>query len=101
MLLTTLASICRVILAWQFCLGLVAFAVLYKFVLSNGGKMVSAERLACNSTQYAGFLTWALRHPGKLLTGMTILLFASWDYMTRQSNIVLFPEADPNFIMSI
>ena len=50
-------------------------------------------------SRYAGFLSWALRHPWKLLFGMMILLFASCGItLTRQSNVVLFPKADPNFI---
>jgi multidrug efflux pump subunit AcrB len=48
---------------------------------------------------YANFLGFALNHPWKMLTGMTLLLFTSlFVTASRQANIELFPEADPNFI---
>lgn len=76
-----------------------AFAVLYKFVLSKGVKWFQTKGWPAIQSTYANFLTWALRHPGALLLGMTILLFASCGItLTRQSNVVLFPKADPNFI---
>ncbi len=77
----------------------ILFAVLYKFVLSKGVKWFQQKGWPAIQSRYAGFLTWALRHPWSLLFGMMILLFASCGItLTRQSNIVLFPKADPNFI---
>ncbi|HSF87774.1 MAG TPA: efflux RND transporter permease subunit, partial [Saprospiraceae bacterium] len=77
----------------------IAFAFLYKYVLSKGVKWFQQHGWPGIQARYAGFLTWALRHPWKLLFGMTILLFASCGItLTRQSNVVLFPKADPNFI---
>lgn len=77
----------------------VVFMVLYKYVLSKGVKWFQENGWPAIQRRYAGFLTWALRHPWSLLTGMTILLFASCGItMSRQSNIKLFPKADPNFI---
>ncbi|MDZ4747696.1 MAG: efflux RND transporter permease subunit [Saprospiraceae bacterium] len=83
----------------NFVLVCIVFAFLYKYVLSKGVKWFQRKGWPGIQARYAGFLTWALRHPWKLLFGMTILLFASCGItLTRQSNIVLFPKADPNFI---
>ena len=77
----------------------IVFGVLYRFVLSKGVKWFQVNGWPSIQKRYAGFLTWALRHPWKLIVGMMVLLFASCGItMTRQSNIVLFPKADPNFI---
>lgn len=77
----------------------VLFGVLYKFVLSKGVKWFQENGWPAIQRRYAGFLTWALRHPWSLLTGMMVLLFASCGItLSRQSNIKLFPKADPNFI---
>jgi len=77
----------------------VVFGVLYRFVLSKGVKWFQINGWPSIQKRYAGFLTWALRHPWKLIVGMMVLLIASCGItMTRQSNIVLFPKADPNFI---
>lgn len=83
----------------NFVLVCIVFAFLYKYVLSKGVKWFQQKGWPGIQSRYAGFLTWALRHPWKLLFGMTILLFASCGItLTRQSNVVLFPKADPNFI---
>lgn len=83
----------------NFVLVCIAFAFLYKYVLSKGVKWFQQKGWPGIQSWYAGFLAWALRHPWKLLFGMTILLFASCGItLTRQSNVVLFPKADPNFI---
>ncbi len=77
----------------------ILFGVLYKYVISNGIKWFQEKGWPSIQNRYASFLTWALNRPWTVLTGMTILLFASCGItMTRQSNIVLFPKADPNFI---
>ncbi|MFZ1679184.1 MAG: efflux RND transporter permease subunit [Saprospiraceae bacterium] len=77
----------------------ILFGVLYKYVLSKVVKRFQTKGWPYIQSKYAGFLTWALRHPWSVLTGMVILLFASCGItLTRQSNIVLFPKADPNFI---
>ncbi len=77
----------------------ILFSLLYKFVLSKVVKRFQKKGWPYIQNLYAGFLTWALRHPWSVLTGMVILLFASCGItLTRQSNIVLFPKADPNFI---
>ncbi len=83
----------------NFVLVCIVFAFLYKYVLSKGVKWFQQKGWPGIQGSYAGFLAWALRHPWKLLFGMTILLFASCGItLTRQSNVVLFPKADPNFI---
>jgi multidrug efflux pump len=83
----------------NFAMTLILFAVLYKYVLSKGVKWFQQKGWPNIQSRYASFLTWALRHPWKILVGMTILLFASCGItLTRQANIVLFPKADPNFI---
>lgn len=77
----------------------VLFVILYKFVLSKGVKWFQTKGWPSVQDKYAGFLTWALRHPWKMLIGIVILLFTSCGItLTRESNIVLFPKADPNFI---
>lgn len=77
----------------------ILFGALYKFVLSKGVKWFQLHGWPAIQNRYAGFLTWALRHPWALLFGMTVLLFASCGItLSRQSNIKLFPKADPNFI---
>ncbi len=75
------------------------FAVLYRFYISKAVTWFQKKGWPSIQNKYAGFLTWSLRHPWSMLTGMMILLFASCGVtLTRQSNIVLFPKADPNFI---
>jgi multidrug efflux pump subunit AcrB len=83
----------------NFALTCVAFAVLYKYVLSKGVKWFQGKGWPAVQAIYANFLTWALRHPWKMFFGMMFLLFTSCGVtLTRQANIVLFPKADPNFI---
>ena len=87
------------VLMANFIITCVLFVVLYKYVLSKGVKWFQEKGWPAIQNNYATFLTWALRHPWKMLVGMTILLFASCGItLTRQANIVLFPKADPNFI---
>lgn len=87
------------VLMGNFTIVCVLFAVLYKFVLSKAVTWFQVNGWPAVQNKYASFLTWALRHPWKLLTAMTLLLFASCGItLTRQANIVLFPKADPNFI---
>ncbi|MEO5905795.1 MAG: efflux RND transporter permease subunit, partial [Saprospiraceae bacterium] len=77
----------------------VLFAVLYKYFFSKGVKWFQQKGWPAIQNRYAGFLTWALRHPWKVLIGIIFLLITSCGVtLTRQSNIVLFPKADPNFI---
>jgi multidrug efflux pump subunit AcrB len=77
----------------------VLFGVLYRFGISKVVKWFQQKGWPAIQNKYAGFLSWALRHPLALLTGMTFLLFASCGItLSRQSNIVLFPKAEPNFI---
>ncbi len=77
----------------------ILFGLLYRFALSKVVKWFQQKGWPAIQTFYAGFLNWALRHPWSMLFGMTFLLFASCGItLTRQSNIVLFPKADPNFI---
>ncbi len=77
----------------------VLFGVLYKYVLSKGVTWFQQKGWPSIQNRYAGFLTWALRHPWTLLIVMVVLLLTSCGItLTRQSNIVLFPKADPNFI---
>ncbi len=83
----------------NFVLTLVAFGVVYRFGLSKGVRWFQTRGWPAVQNVYAGFVTWALRRPWTMLTGMTMLLLVSCGItMTRQSNIVLFPSADPNFI---
>jgi len=79
-----------------FCL---LFGVLYKFIFSKGVKWFQIHGWPSIQNLYARFLTFALKHPWKMLIGVVILLFASCGItLTRQNNIVLFPKAEPNFI---
>ena len=83
----------------NFVMACVLFGVLYRFVLSKGVKWFQTKGWPSIQSSYGRFLTWALRHPWSMLTAMTFLLFASCGItLTRQSNIVLFPKAHPNFI---
>lgn len=83
----------------NFVVACVVFGVLYRFVLSKGVKWFQTKGWPSIQNSYGRFLTWALRHPWSMVTAMTFLLFASCGItLTRQSNIVLFPKADPNFI---
>ncbi len=83
----------------NFAVTCVVFGLLYKFVLSHAVKWFQQKGWPAVQRGYAGFLTWALRHPWSMLLGMTFLLFASCGItLSRESNIVLFPKADPNFI---
>jgi multidrug efflux pump subunit AcrB len=83
----------------NFVMACVVFGVLYRFVLSRGVKWFQTKGWPSIQDAYGRFLTWALRHPWSMVTAMTFLLFASCGItLTRQSNIVLFPKADPNFI---
>ncbi len=83
----------------NFVMACVLFGVLYRFVLSKGVKWFQSKGWPAIQNTYGRFLTWALRHPWSMVTAMTILLFTSCGItLTRQSNIVLFPKADPNFI---
>ena len=83
----------------NFVIACILFIFLYKYVLSKGVGWFQQKGWPGIQNRYAVFLTWALRHPWKMLVGMTILLFASCGItLTRQANVVLFPKADPNFI---
>jgi multidrug efflux pump subunit AcrB len=83
----------------NFIITCILFALLYKYVLSNVVKWFQRSGWPWIQKNYAGFLTWALKRPWTMVLGMFFLLFASCGItMTRQSNIVLFPKADPNFI---
>ncbi len=83
----------------NFVLACFLFAVLYKYVLSKGVRWFQKNGWPGIQNRYAGFLTWALRHPWSMITAIVVLLFTSCGItLTRQSNIVLFPKADPNFI---
>lgn len=87
------------LLMGNFAVTCILFAVLYKYALSHVVKWFQNTGWPSIQRGYAGFLTWALRHPWGMLTGMTLLLFASCGItMSRQANIILFPKADPNFI---
>ncbi|HLF63047.1 MAG TPA: efflux RND transporter permease subunit [Saprospiraceae bacterium] len=87
------------IMMGNFTLTCVVFALLYKYVLSHGVKWFQQKGWPSIQRGYAGFLTWALRHPWTIFLGMTFLLFASCGItLSRQANIILFPKADPNFI---
>ncbi|MEP6647321.1 MAG: efflux RND transporter permease subunit, partial [Saprospiraceae bacterium] len=83
----------------NFVLVCILFGVVYKYVLSKVVRGFQQKGWPWIQNRYAGFLTFALRHPWSMLLGMVFLLLASCGItMTRQSNIVLFPKADPNFI---
>lgn len=83
----------------NFILTCVLFVILYKYVLSKGVKWFQTKGWPAMQNRYAGFLTWALRHPWTIMIGLLLLLFTSCGItLTRESNIVLFPKADPNFI---
>jgi multidrug efflux pump len=75
------------------------FVLLYRLFLERAVRWFQRRGWPAIQNTYAGFLTFALRHPWKMITGVTLLLFLSCGITaTRQSNIVLFPQADPNFI---
>ncbi len=75
------------------------FAVLYRFFISDAVKWFQKKGWPSIQSTYARFLTWSLRHPWTMMITMMVLLFTSCGItLTRQSNIVLFPKADPNFI---
>jgi len=75
------------------------FVVLYKFLLERAVRWFQQKGWPAIQNTYAGFLNIVLHHPWKMIAGVTTLLFISCGItVTRQSNIVLFPSADPNFI---
>lgn len=75
------------------------FVVLYKYVLEGAVLWFQKKGWPAIQNTYARFLTMALNHPWKMLTGIVLLLVLSLGMtMSRQANIVLFPKADPNFI---
>src|SRR5687768_7916101 len=77
----------------------ILFGVLYKYVFSKWVAWFQKKGWPSVQNKYASFLTWSLKHPWRMLGGMTFLLIASCGItITRESNIVLFPKADPNFI---
>lgn len=77
----------------------VVFMLLYKSVFSKAVDWFQHKGWPSVQNTYASFLTFALKHPWSMMAGMFILLLASCGItMTRQSNVVLFPTADPNFI---
>ncbi|HEX5112044.1 MAG TPA: efflux RND transporter permease subunit [Saprospiraceae bacterium] len=77
----------------------IVFGLLYRFVFSKAVKWFQVNGWPAIQNGYAKFLSFTLKHPWKMLIGMTILLFASCGItLTRQNNIVLFPKAEPNFI---
>lgn len=83
----------------NFVLFCILFGFLYKFVFSKAVKWFQAHGWPSIQSGYAKFLTFALKHPWKMVIAMTFLLFASCGItLTRQNNIVLFPKAEPNFI---
>ncbi len=75
------------------------FGVLYKFVFSKGVVWFQKKGWPRMQNAYAGFVTFALRNPWKMMIGMALLLLTSCGItLSRQTNIVLFPKAEPNFI---
>ncbi len=87
------------ILLGNFALFVVVFAVLYKYFFSKGVKWFQQTGWPFFQRFYGNFLGWALKRPWTMISAMTLLLFMSCGItLTRQSNIVLFPSADPNFI---
>jgi multidrug efflux pump subunit AcrB len=83
----------------NFVITCVLFGVLYKYFISKGVKWFQQKGWPSIQNRYAGFLTWALRHPWKMIIGIVFLLIGSvMITFMRQSNIVLFPKGHPNFI---
>jgi multidrug efflux pump subunit AcrB len=77
----------------------IVFSLLYRFVFSKAVKWFQVNGWPAIQNAYAKFLSFTLKHPWKMVIGMTLLLFASCGItLTRQNNIVLFPKAEPNFI---
>lgn len=77
----------------------VIFMLLYRSVFSKAVDWFQHKGWPSVQNMYAGFLRFALRHPWSMMAGMFLLLLASCGItMTRQTNVVLFPTADPNFI---
>ena len=77
----------------------ILFGLAYKYFFSKGVRWFQQTGWPKAQNTYAGFLTFALRNPWKMMIGVTFLLLASCGItLTRQANIVLFPKAEPNFI---
>lgn len=75
------------------------FLVFYRYVLIHAVRWFQQRGWPDIQKAYAGFLSWSLKHPWSMLTGMIFLLLMSCGVtMSRQANIILFPSADPNFI---
>ena len=83
----------------NFAIFCVVFGLLYRFFFSKAVNWFQIHGWPAIQNSYARFLSFTLKHPWKMVIGMTILLFASCGItLTRQNNIVLFPKAEPNFI---
>src|SRR5690606_36873415 len=83
----------------HFAVMIVFLVLLYKFVISKGVRWFQEDHWPAVQRYYASFLRWTLKRPWTMMTAMVVLLLASCGItMTRQTNIVLFPTADPNFI---
>jgi len=75
------------------------FVAFYRFVLEKGVRWFQNEGWPAAQRGYAGFLNFALNHPGKMMTGVfALLVFSVMLFGAGKRNIVLFPKADPNFI---
>ncbi len=75
------------------------FVVLYKYVLSNAVRWFQVHGWPAVQNTYARFLEMALSYPKTMMFMVTLLLVGSCGITaSRKANIVLFPNADPNFI---
>lgn len=83
----------------NFAVTMALLTVLYKYVLEKGVVWFQEKGWPAVQNAYAGFLDYALRHAGVVMTFVTLLLFISLGITaSRKANVVLFPKADPDFI---
>ncbi len=72
---------------------------LYRFALEGAVQWFQRKGWPAIQNVYANFLGFALHRPWLMMGGVTLLLIGSCGITaSRQTNIVLFPSADPNFI---
>jgi multidrug efflux pump len=83
----------------NFAIFIALFVLLYKFGIEKAVRWFQVKGWPSVQNTYARFLGFALKYPIMMLASVTILLFVSLGVTaSRKANIVLFPQAEPNFI---
>lgn len=83
----------------NFAIFIALFVLLYKFGIEKAVRWFQEKGWPAVQNTYARFLNVALKYPVMMLASVTILLFVSLGVTaSRKANIVLFPQAEPNFI---